>query len=66
MLGRGLLIESLLILPFALFGIYLVYKTGNLNFGSESLKLSLILTIAGPMTVIPLFFFVKGVCILQD
>ena len=57
----GLLIESLLILPFALFGIYLVYKTGNLNFGSESLKLSLILTIAGPMTVIPLFFFVKGV-----
>ena len=27
----------------------------------SSIKLSFILTIAGPMTVIPLFFFVKGV-----
>ena len=57
----GLLIESLIILPFALIGLYLVYKSGNLDFGTGSIKLSLILTIAGPMTVIPLFFFVKGV-----
>ena len=57
----GLLIESLVILPFALIGFYFVYQTGNLDFGTGSLKLSLLLTIAGPMTVIPLFFFVKGV-----
>ena len=57
----GLLIESLVILPFALIGFYFVYETGNLDFGMKSIELSLILTIAGPMTVIPLFFFVKGV-----
>ena len=57
----GLLLESLLILPFALIGFYLVYQSGNLNFGIDSIKLSLLLTIAGPMTVIPLFLFVKGV-----
>ena len=57
----GLLVESLLILPFALIGFYLVYQSGNLNFGIDSIKLSLLLTIAGPMTVIPLFLFVKGV-----
>ena len=57
----GLLVESLVILPFALIGFYFIFKTGNLNFGLNSLNLSLLLTIAGPMTVIPLFFFVKGV-----
>ncbi len=57
----GLLVESLVILPFALIGFYFIFKTGNLNFGLNSLNLSLVLTIAGPMTVIPLFFFVKGV-----
>ncbi len=57
----GLLIESLVILPFALIGFYIVFESGNLDFGINSIRLSLILTIAGPMTVIPLFFFVKGV-----
>ena len=57
----GLLIESLIILPFALISIYFVYETGNLDFGFNSIKLSIILAIAGPMTVIPLFLFVKGV-----
>ncbi len=57
----GLLIESLVILPFAIIGFYFIYTSGNLDFGTNSLKLSFILTIAGPMTVIPLFFFVKGV-----
>tara|TARA_Y100001970_G_scaffold290753_1_gene425593 strand:+ start:117 stop:989 length:873 start_codon:yes stop_codon:yes gene_type:complete len=57
----GLLIESLVILPFALIAIYLVYSSGNLDFGIKSINLSLLLTIAGPMTVIPLFFFIKGV-----
>ena len=57
----GLLVESLLILPFAIIGFYFVYKSGNMDFGMSSIKLSIILTLAGPMTVIPLFFFVKGV-----
>ena len=57
----GLLIESLIILPFALLGFYFVFQTGNLDFGINTLKLSLILIIAGPMTVIPLLFFIKGV-----
>ena len=57
----GLLIESLVILPIAIIGFYLVYDSGNLDFGINSINLSIILTIAGPMTVIPLFFFVKGV-----
>ena len=57
----GLLIESLVILPFALIGLYFVYKSGNLDFGIDSIKLSITLILAGPMTVIPLFFFVKGV-----
>ena len=42
----GLLIESLVILPFAIISFYLVYKSGNLDFGFDSIKLSLILTIA--------------------
>tara|TARA_Y100001935_G_C17220940_1_gene465253 strand:+ start:106 stop:996 length:891 start_codon:yes stop_codon:yes gene_type:complete len=57
----GLLIESLIILPFALITFYFVYISGNLDFGLSSIKLSVVLTIAGPMTVIPLFFFIKGV-----
>ena len=57
----GLLIESIIILPFALVGIYFIFHTGNLDFGINSLKLSLILMLAGPMTAIPLFLFVKGV-----
>ena len=57
----GLLVESFVILPFALIGFYFIFKTGNLNFGLNSLNLSLLLTVAGPMTVIPLFFFVKGI-----
>ena len=57
----GLFIESLIILPFALIGFYFIYQSGNLNFGFNSINLSIILSLAGPMTVIPLYFFVKGV-----
>jgi len=57
----GLFIDSLLILPFALIGFYFIYESGNMNFGINSIKLSIILTLAGPMTVIPLFLFVKGI-----
>ena len=57
----GLLIESLFILPFALFAFYLVYKNGFNDFSINNPSLSLIILIAGPMTVIPLFLYVRGV-----
>ena len=57
----GLLIESLYILPFALFVFYLVSKAGFNDFSLSNPGLSLFLILAGPMTVIPLFLYVRGV-----
>ena len=57
----GLLIESLFILPFALFTFYLIYKNGLNDFSLANLPLSLFILLAGPMTVIPLFLYVRGV-----
>ena len=57
----GLLIESLFILPFAVFMFYLLYQN-NLNiFSINNPSLMLLLMLAGPMTVIPLFLYVRGV-----
>ena len=57
----GLLIESLYILPFALVAFYLIAKTGVNDFSLSNPSLSLFLILAGPMTVIPLFLYVRGV-----
>ena len=57
----GLLIESLFILPFALFAFYIVYKNGYNDFSVDNFGLSLFILLAGPMTVIPLFLYVRGV-----
>ena len=57
----GLLIESLYILPFALAAFYLITKAGVNDFGFSNPGLSLFLILAGPMTVIPLFLYVRGV-----
>jgi len=57
----GLLIESLFILPFALFGFYLIIQAGVNDFNFTNPSLMLILILAGPMTVIPLFLYVRGV-----
>ena len=57
----GLLIESLFILPFALFAFYIVFKNGLNDFSLSNLPLSLLILLAGPMTVIPLFLYVRGV-----
>ena len=57
----GLLIESLFILPFALIVFYLIIKNGNNDFSLTKPGLSLLLLLAGPMTVIPLFLYVRGV-----
>jgi chloramphenicol-sensitive protein RarD len=57
----GLLIESLFIFPFALITFYIISKNGLNDFSLSNPKLSLILILAGPMTVIPLFLYVRGV-----
>ena len=57
----GLLIESLFILPFALLAFYIVFKNGLNDFSLSNPSLSLLILLAGPMTVIPLFLYVRGV-----
>ena len=57
----GLLIESLYILPFAILTFYLITQKGLNNFNMSDPGLSLFLILAGPMTVIPLFLYVRGV-----
>ncbi len=57
----GLLIESLYIFPFALIVFYLITNAGLNDFNLSNPGLSLFLILAGPMTVIPLFLYVRGV-----
>ena len=57
----GLLIESLFILPFVLLAFYIITKNSFNDFDVSNPTLMLILMLAGPMTVIPLFLYVKGV-----
>ena len=57
----GLLIESLYILPFILVVFYFIIKNGHNDFHLSNPSLSLFLILAGPMTVIPLFLYVRGV-----
>ena len=57
----GLLIESLFIFPFALITFYLILQSGYNDFSLSNPGFSLFLILAGPMTVIPLFLYVRGV-----
>jgi chloramphenicol-sensitive protein RarD len=57
----GLLIESLFILPFALAAFYIIQQGGYNDFSLSNPSLMLLLLLAGPMTVIPLFLYVRGV-----
>ena len=57
----GLLIESLFIFPFVLVIFYLIVKNGLNDFNLLNPGFSLFLILAGPMTVIPLFLYVRGV-----
>ena len=57
----GLLIESFFILPFALVAFYLIFKNNLNDFTLNNPSLMFILILAGPMTVIPLFLYVRGV-----
>ena len=57
----GLLIESLYILPFALVVFYLITLNGQNDFQLSNPPMMLFIFLAGPMTVIPLFLYVRGV-----
>ena len=57
----GLLIESLYILPFAITTFYLITINGQNDFDLSNPPMMLFIFLAGPMTVIPLFLYVRGV-----
>ena len=57
----GLFIESLFILPLALLITYFIYQNNLNDFSFSNPSTMLLLFLAGPMTVIPLFLYVKGV-----
>ena len=56
----GLLIESLYVSPIALIIFYLITLDGNYYFSFSNPQIAFWLFLAGPMTVIPLFLFLKG------
>ncbi len=57
----GLFIESLLIFPVALVIFYLIFQNNLNDFSLSNPSLMALLFLAGPMTVIPLFLYIKGV-----
>ncbi len=57
----GLFIESLFILPIAIAVFYLIFQKGMNDFSLDNPIIMFYLFLAGPMTVIPLFLFIKGV-----
>ena len=56
----GLLIESLFLIPITILIFYNLNLSNDISFSISDISLSIILILAGPMTVIPLFLFVKG------
>ena len=57
----GLFVESLFILPFAITIFYFLVQNNINDFSFSKPSLMALLFLAGPMTVIPLFLYVKGV-----
>ena len=57
----GLLIESLYIFPFALIIFYLITINNYNDFEISNPSMMFLIYLAGPMTVIPLFLYVRGV-----
>ena len=57
----GLLIESLFILPVILISFYFIVQNNVNDFDISNPKLMFIFMLAGPMTVIPLYLYVRGV-----
>ncbi len=57
----GLLIESIFILPFVIIAFYFIAQNNLNDFNISNPSIMFILMLAGPMTVIPLFLYVRGV-----
>jgi len=57
----GLFIESLFIFPIAIVIFYFIFQNNMNDFSFSNPSLMPLLILAGPMTVIPLFLYVKGV-----
>ena len=57
----GLFIESLFILPFVIGAFYYLVSNDLNHFSYENINLMFLLFLAGPMTVIPLFLYIRGV-----
>ena len=57
----GLFIESLYILPFVLVAFYFIVQNNYNDFDLSNPFMMFIFILAGPMTVIPLYLYVKGV-----
>ena len=57
----GLFIESLFIFPIAITIFYFIFQNNMNDFSLSNPSLMPLLILAGPMTVIPLFLYVKGV-----
>lgn len=57
----GLLIESLFAFPFAILVFYFLFLNNVNDFNFDNISLIPLLMLAGPMTVVPLFLYVKGV-----
>ena len=57
----GLFIESAFMTPFAIIAFYIIAKEGNNFFSPDDLRISFWLFLAGAVTLIPLFLYLKGV-----
>ena len=57
----GLFVETLLLSPIAILVFYFISKEGNNFFTFSDLNLAFILFLAGLMTLIPLYLYLKGV-----
>ena len=57
----GLLVESLFILPLTLIFLYFIVQSNQNDFSIQNPTLLFLIFLAGPMTVIPLFLYIKGV-----
>lgn len=57
----GLFIETLFIAPVAIIIFYFIYINGHNDFTFNDLNLAFLLFLAGPVTVIPLYLYVRGV-----
>jgi chloramphenicol-sensitive protein RarD len=53
----GLFIETLILMPFALIGIYYLISTNKISFLHSSMNIDLMLSLGGLITIIPLLLF---------